>query len=312
MADVVGTSQTERDPLWFAARMTNCQFGALAIRLAPEQIAAEMASLLRKRPPTKGQRCAPQQIAKWLRNGWSTEQLLRFNQVGLSGDALRHSLHWAFPQAYYSAFAVCLAYFKAVGFTEESHAGTIRKFGSEAASGRYPRSLSFAAVGGKRIDFINLSSVNLPTSLSFDPDDQESVDGQLAQFLRSTRKEDLKARKADMKIRNTRGRVKRALSEADWEAISMRLGPTSLMSLLYRKRIKANYRDIDTFLHDELKVETLYEHVLRTVGALNFVHEVLIASVLGVAFIEQALAALPESARERPSARLPTVKRLVA
>ncbi len=313
MADaLVLTLPPPRDNSWFAARMTNCQFGALANRLAPGRVASELESLLRARRPTKSHTYDKAVVAKWLKNGWSTEQLLRFNQVGLHGDALRHSLHWAFPQAYYSVFAVCLAYFKAVGYTEESHAGVVRKFGLEGKAKRYPPSIAALAHGGKVVSFTNLSNTVLPTSLSFDPQDAATIDGQIAQFLRSTREMDLKARKTDMRIRTKRGTIKKALSEADWTSVSDSLGYTSLLSLLYRKRIKANYRDIDTFLHEELEVAPLYEHLLRTVGAMNFTHEVLLAAALGPPFLEQTLGELPVAARGRPSARMAEIKRLAA
>lgn len=312
MADALTLTQPVSDPVRFAARMTNCQFGAIAARLSPSHVPAEMQALLLRRRPTKGQNCDNGIVARWLKNGWSTEQLLRFNKAGLQGDALRHSLHWAFPQAYYSVFAVCLAYFKAVGYTEESHASVIRKFGLDVVAGRYPPRLASLAHGGKHISFTDLSRTSLPTSLTFDPSDVGTVDGQIAQLLKSTREMDLRAKKGDMQIRTKRGKTKKALSAADWDVVSARIGPTSLLNFLYRKRIKANYRDIDTFLHQDLEVGPLYDHLLRIVGAVNFVHEVLIVVVLGLPFLEGTLGEQPEAARDGPTARLNRIKSLSA
>jgi hypothetical protein len=93
--------------------------------------------------------------------------------------------------------------------------------------------------------------------------------------------------------------------------VSDGLGPTALLSLLYRKRIKANYQDIDTFLHSELQPEPLYKHLLGIVGGVNFVHEVFIARALGDDFLRQTLDSIP-SAKGRIERRLRVVNELAS
>jgi hypothetical protein len=312
MPDHVTVVLPPRDDLSFAARMTQVQFAALASRASPDRLTAELGALLTARPRTRGAKCDAGEVGKWLQNGWSTENLLSLSASTLSGDALRHSRHWAFPQAYYSTYALTIAYFRAVGFTEESHAATIRKYGAEALVGHYPSAIACVAVGALTAVFHGLCCVTLPTSLHFNSSDPSAVDGQIAQFLRATRAMDLKAKKADFKLTTKRGTKKKAFSPTDWAQVAKALGPTSILSLLYRKRIKANYRDIDTFLHPDLDAAPLYHDLLRIVGALNWTHETFIASALGIAELEAALSRMPVAARARPERRLPLVRAIAA
>lgn len=297
-----------KDDVFFAARMTNVQFAALACRLSPTRVLPEVANTLAVRVIRKGALAKPDEVAKWLVNGWSTERLLRTNAALLEGDGLRHSLHWAFPQAYYAVFAVTQAYFQAVGYTESAHASTIKKFGLEAQAGRYPPSLAFYADGSRTKAFAGLCCTKLQRSLAFDAEDENTVDGQIAQFLGSTRDLDLKSKKADFRFKTKAGLKRKMLKAAEWEQVSQGLGLTSLLSLLYRKRIKANYRDIDTFLHPELRPDTLYEHLLCIVGALNATHEAMITEALGTSWLEEVIASVPKTVGERPLARLAAIR----
>lgn len=308
-ADEVFAVADGYDDQQFAARMTNVQFKAIACRLTHAEVIGDLQSLLRTRQVKRGAGCEPKAVARLLRNGWSTEYLLRHNAETLGGDALRHSLHWAFPQAYYAVFAVTQAYFRSVGFTESSHAGTIRKFGMEVIAGKYPAAVSFAASGARPQVLHGLSCGELRSSIHFDPEDRGTVDGQIAQFLRATREIDLKEKKATTRLTTKRGTRRRAFGVADWKLVSHGLGPTSLLSLLYRKRIKANYRDIDTFLHEDLEPVDLYGALVQTVGALAFIHEGLIAKALGFDALSSALVGVPVSIAKHPRRRQKTLGR---
>ncbi len=304
-------SRTPRDDVAFAARMTALQLEALACRLAPDRLKQELTVLITSRPISPARNCSPAEVTRWLQNGWSTEHILTLNARHLSADGLGHSLHWAFPQAYYSVYAVMLAYFKAVGFTETTHASTIKKFGLEVLARHYPPSLSCLATGGSTQLYHGLACTALPTSLHFIPADPATVDGQIAQFLRATRRIDLNERKTGHKLTTKRGTRKKAFSQTDWSHVARALGATSIMSLLYRKRIKANYRDIDSFLHPALDAPVAYNNILRIVQALNISHEVYIARALGLQYLHTAIATLPREARERPAARIPTVRNIL-
>lgn len=314
MALILRNSTKEEVSALFAAKMTSVQFAALAVRLDPIRVVSSTEDLLRR--PRRHRRAAHKwdkhTVGRWLINGWSTEHLLEVNRASLAGDSLRHSLHWAFPQAYYSVFALTLAYFKATGLPEESHKAVIKKFGQQVMEARYPESLSFAATNARPIEFMGLSSTTLHHSIAFDPNNPATVDGQVAQFLNATRLLDLKAGKYESKLKTKTGTNRRAFRAEDWRQVADKLGPTSLLSLLYRKRIKANYKDIDTFLNDEIEPTSLYDNLLCVVGAVNFVHEVLIAKAVGGSFLEEELRRLPLNIRDRVERRLLDIQRLAA
>ena len=301
---------SEGDPLWFAARMTSVQFAALAARLQIDGLARDTEAAIRSQRMTAATSCDRATVARWLLNGWSTEILLCLNQSAFNEtDALRHSLHWAFPQAYYSAFSLALGYFKAVGFPETSHKAVLRKFAQEVIDGRYPDAISFALTGAGSLVFKGLRATSLPTTITFDASDPAIVDGQITQYLRATRGNDLKAKKQELKFKTKTGGKKKALRKAEWEEVASKLGPTALLHLLYRKRIKANYKDIETFLHPEMNPHRMYANLLTVLDGINFVHEAFIATAMGPDFINEAVYRLPEHARSRVQARRARISR---
>ncbi len=170
--------------------------------------------------------------------------------------------------------------------------------------------MAFTATGVRTMALSHLTPGTLPMSISLDSRDPTSVDAQLAQFLRATRKLDLAEKKKEVRLRTITGARKRAYSASDWDQVGAALGFTSILSLLYRKRIKANYRDIDSLLHEEIDAEALYRHLLRVVGALNFVHEAYIALMLGCGALENAVDTLPRGMAGRPRGRIPHLLRL--
>lgn len=306
MPESVDTNTQTDEDLGFAARMTNIQFAALALHVSCDSIADQLASHIASRRPVRGKLADAAVVRKWLLNGWNTEQLLRANRQSLTEDALRHSLHWAFPQAYYSVFSLVLAYFNSVGFSEESYASVIRKFGAEAASGKYP--IPFRALAeGHPPAARGLNGMKLPHSLYFEPNNQESIDAQLAQFLCATRRIDIRQKKGDFTFKTKKGTRRKSFGPEEWKQVSDGLGYTSILSLLYRKRIKANYRDIDTFLHPDLDADRLYLQLLRVVSNLNLVHETMIACAMGLSVLENALAALPGTSATGPKKRIDLV-----
>src|SRR5690606_1551068 len=77
------------------------------------------------------------------------------------------------------------------------------------------------------------------------------------------------------------GSPAKRLNAEQWARVSGKLGYTSLMSLLYRKRIKANYRDIDTIAFAGIDALTVHSSLIHVVTATNFVHEAFVAAALG-------------------------------
>jgi hypothetical protein len=267
----------------FAAEMTNRQFAALGVRINQAQLRKELATQIGQGPaPKLAKNYREDEVRKWATNGWNTEHLLRITAKLLSGEHLEHALQWAFPQAYYSTFALLLAFYKTIGLTETTHAAVLRCVGERVASGHYPSCLAFSATGVKPIAFDGVAKAPATSSLAFDPKDLKSVDTQIAQFLKGTREKDLKERKLRMTFKTTRGKRKKNLTSNDWKMVSESLGRTTVLSLLYRKRIKSNYGDIDTFLNPTITAAPLFQNLIHVVDCLNFTHEVTIARAIGL------------------------------
>jgi hypothetical protein len=263
------------------AMMTTRQFAALERRLDRDIVLAELTALCQQGALPVGRAYDEAKVAGWLRNGWNTEKLLRQTHSMFAGRERAYALQWAFPQAYYSTYAVALGFFGVRGHTESQHAAVIKCIGRMMQRGEYPKSLSFLAAGGRQaITFLNITKVPAKSTLTFNPDDPVSVDTQIAQFLSGTRNEDLARKRATMTFKTARGKPKKSLSRADWSRVSEAVGLTNLVSLLYRKRIKANYGEIDTYLSVQLDADAVFRGLSRVVACLNLVHECFIIHAL--------------------------------
>lgn len=292
----------------FAAMMTNRQFAALRLRLDKRVLVNELSELPQIKNVRKANNYDGRETRKWLLNGWNTEYLLRSTPSLFESEQLVNAVQWAFPQAYYAAYALTLAYFKTVGQSEYAHTGVIRRFGELVMQGRYPNALQFVAFGVKPIQFLGADRIPGVSSLFLNSSDHRSIAHQIAQFLKTTRERDLIERKKGIKFQSKSGRRKKSLSVNEWQKVSESLGPTSLLSLLYRKRIKSNYQDIDTFLSGRIDASVLFTDLIHVVSCLNLVHEALIAAAIGVRQFEQMMSPLNEPVRELLTPRLQRVR----
>src|SRR5690606_4861523 len=66
-----------------------------------------------------------------------------------------------------------------------------------------------------------------------------------------------------------------------WQQVSNALGHTTIMDLLYRKRIKANYQDIDTFSSTQFKGLEVLTNLGAVVSRLNLINETYVAKAIG-------------------------------
>ena len=265
-----------------AAQMTNSQFCALARHLNGSAMSAEVASLACNRSAT----CNLETVRRWTLNGWNTEKVLRLNVSSFSPADLNCCVHWAFPQAYYSVFCNVLALFNVIGRSETKHAAVIKQFGKIATEGnRFPSQLSFFADGTvKNMVFSGVSRAAGVQTIHYNKLLPASVENQIAQFLSATREKRLdylKNSNFKKKFKTKRGGNRKNLTEANWQQVSDSLGVTSLLSLLYRKRITANYNDIGTIISDYLDGEKLIIDLIAIVRSCNMTIEHLIYSAIG-------------------------------
>jgi hypothetical protein len=289
------------------ARMNLIQWTALATRMNRAVSLKQLSDLPRFKIIKKSSISEVAKLKKFLCNGWTTESLLKQNASSFEGEALNHSLVWAFPQAYYSVYAVTLAYFDASGFTNnKTHSNIIKKFGDELGDGNYPESISFYASGGidRKRKFKNCQKTTLPSSLYQDNSNPVVVNSHIASLLDSTRQYDLKDRLKKQRHKTKSGKPKKKFTDEEYDKASSQEGYTSILSFLYRKRVKSNYHDIDSFLSSQIEADTIFASILSVVDCLHAVHEAYIIKAIGKKEYSTILDSLPskkstEQARKR-------------
>jgi len=268
----------------FPAKMMTRQFQALKDYISSKDIEADLRRAVQN---NRFRRCATydrNEVEKLLTNGWNTENILRMSRYLLNDPANSFAIQWTFPQAYYSCYCISLGFFKTAGFTEDRHSTVIKKIGCLIKEGKYPYFLSFYADGG--MYQISLSGVNrssVGSTVDYNPGDEVSMQNQIAQFLNATRERDLKTKKKDVLIRKKHGKLKKSFNRQDWEKVSEKLGPTNILSLLYRKRIKFNYDNIKSVFSGDLDANAIYKSLLFLVSQINLIHEAYIFNILGEA-----------------------------
>jgi hypothetical protein len=181
--------------------------------------------------------------------------------------------------------------FRITGYTAVSHTATLKLFGELCSQGKYPSQVGFYATGGMH-DRTAPDLAYKPRSPVYLWDgDRESTETQIAQFLRSTREDQLQQRRKKMAnaflTRGKEPRPKKKLSSADWKKVADSVGCTTVLDLLYRKRIKSNYRDITTFLAIEIQGPSIVMALTRILDSFSLVNEYFMAHALGEKCYEQ-------------------------
>jgi len=254
-------------------------------------------------------------IRQLLVNSWNTERLLRSTSNNFSGHGSGFVAQWAFPQSYYAAFNSTLASFSASGFTERSHTTVRKKVSDLASRGTLLSELNIVVDGGLN----DLKTQGISSTIEdfcssrMNGSDFEEVKRHLISFFRSTRRMHLEDKKPDLKIRTKDGKkLKKSFRKEDWERVSSALGKTSWLCLLYRKRIKSNYRDIDTFLSPRFETESVLGGLVAFTNVFNLINEINIVNHLGshelrswiptgADFIDERLSYIDEQTTEQGS-----------
>ena len=107
-----------------------------------------------------------------------------------------------------------------------------------------------------------------------------------------------------MGIKTKKNKIKKRYSSEDWKKVSDSLGYTNILSLLYRKRIKANYHDIDTLLNPSLDPNVAYNNLIHIVEMMNMVHEAFIIKGIGEKKFIEFMCGLNEVVKERLERRM--------
>lgn len=225
----------------------------------------------------------------WIFNSWNTERILRVTSNMISIDENYFALQWSFPQAYYSIYCLTLAFLQLDGHNVDNHAKVALKFGEYIEQQKYPKHISFYQTGTKKNPlYVNITKYPSKNSLSFDYKNIESCQTQICQFLNGTREKLLDSKRNDKNIKSKfqtgKGNSKREkihLNESEWEMVSKHIGITHILNLLYRKRIKSNYQNIDTFNYKDLKAKFIHNCLISITNHINLIHECYICKMIG-------------------------------
>lgn len=304
----------EEKELWFRAEMTHRQFASLSHKLVYSEIENEILNLdffIKKLE--KGKNSNLQEIEKWLKNSWNTENVLIQNKSIIENTGQSFAMQWAFPQAYYSTFGSLLAHFKALGYTQESHASVLKNFAQLVEQKKLPESICFYCTGGKtNIVFKNITKPDDLNPMDFDENNPLTFDNHICQFLKATRQIKLDDKAPSLNFKNKKGVKRKKLNPDLWQIVSNTIGHTTIMDLLYRKRIKANYQDIDTFSSTQFKGIEVLTNLSNVVGRLNLVNEVFISKAIGINEYESMLSRhLKKVKNESVELRFETIQSIV-
>lgn len=287
---------SQEDPTKFKAIITQNQFNALATKISLEEIAShlEKKELSRKKLDQK----TLEKVETLLFNGWNTEHCIKTTQQNISGRELSNLLQWLFPQAYYAVSRIFCAYLTIDGQPPTDHTSLINTYSEFLISRNIPGLNYFVEGGGKDITLSKLSQNKPASNLKF-LGTKDDLDGHIASFLISTHND-----KFNEKAKKVRNRVgKNRLNKQTLEKIALNTGKTTIINLLYRKRIKSNYRDIDTYLHPELDAGLIFGYIITIVGGLNTLIEGYLKRRLGDKIFDAILSRVPISIGTIPKSR---------
>lgn len=275
----------EEKILWFRAEMNNRQFKALAHKLINSDIENEILNNnYFQNKVSKSANYSNIEVSQWLKNSWNTESILIQNEQIIENTNQSFCMQWAFPQAYYAVFGNILAMFKSIGFTETSHTAVIKKYNSLMSENKLPESISLYCNGIEgSYTFLNIDAPKIIDSqMNLDLKVKETIDNHICQFLRATRKLRLKEKAPQMKFKTKSGQIRKNLTPELWEKVSASIGPTSLIDFLYRKRIKGNYQDIETYNCPYFKGNSVLNSLLNVVSRINLTNEIYISKAIGL------------------------------
>jgi hypothetical protein len=230
-------------------------------------------------------------------NCWSTENA--FHLTIPDSEFYKFALHWHFPQAYYSIYLCMSAFHETQGIAIDNHEKSIKLFGNSVKDGHYPKAISYYASGGYN-DFIynGLTKVSNKEFNSVSKiNNVEDAEMQIASFLKSTRKQNaenkrergLKEFSKNKDFQNKDGEIVKRFTKKHWNLIYNKIPETTLLNLIYRLRIKANYHDIETFINADLDFKKFHESIGKVISYLNFVHEAYFCKAVGISEYEKII-----------------------
>ncbi len=235
---------------------------------------------------------------KLLWNSWSTEYSFGLAKTIDSTEYYKYSLHWNFPQAYYSIYLNMTAFHETQGKATDAHEKSIKIFGNSVKDGHYPKCISFYAAGLHNVfSYNNLDLYGgFPKGYSslVTNSTPEEYQLQIANFLKTTRKQNAEDKKSRLKSNDNRfqtqsGGFTKQFKERHWNILYETIPVTTILNMLYRLRIKANYHDVEAFINAKIDFKQFHNSLGVIINCLNFVHEAYICKSIGLKEYEKML-----------------------
>jgi hypothetical protein len=190
-------------------------------------------------------------LTKYLYLSWASEIQLR---MGALTDTfmLRYTNCWAPVHAYYSIYMLVQAWFLCMGEERfpDNHTDSLRMISNQLKQRRLlPQPWSVLCSGCPQTDKVSYPNL---------PDDADSTSHievlsrptvedfwpRYCKMLRTTREKRLESSLNEWKRQNNR----KKMYAHEKEAVANNVAPTTLFDFFWRLRIRANYRDVSTFL----------------------------------------------------------------
>ncbi len=247
-----------------------------------------------------------QRVEQLLMNAWNTEYLLLFNtqQHEQHSNYMRLALHWAFAQAYYSAYLAMFAAYTAKGIVCRTHEALIKQFASHITNDCYPAGVSYYADGEKgNYKFYGIANYieNYKKSAAELVQTPADCAAQIAMLLKSTRDESSEFVKKERQSRGQTalktkdGDIRKKFGPEQWAVVAEKVGLTTLYDFLYRMRLKANYQDVRTFINADVDFQAFHKAIYSTVSYLNFIHESYTTKHIGQAEMQRIVQEFSEA-----------------
>jgi hypothetical protein len=251
-------------------------------------------------------------LEKLLLNSWSAEYALRITPVVNDEQYLQSSLHWTFPQAYYSVLFSARAFLAIQGIQVSNEELIRKRIGNMVVRGYYPASIGYYALGpinSYSIRRLPMSGRSGKSDLGL-PSRGGAAQAELGQFLKTTRDQRIKALRNAIQnnpktaLRSQRtGEVLQKFGAEQYKLLAKQIGYTTYFDMLSRLRISSNNpnggpREIERFVDSEIDVRLFHQSLVNIVAHANAVHEAYIAKALGLEGFRQLVAKLPTYLQE--------------
>ncbi len=230
---------------------------------------------------------------KLLWNAWSTEYAFILTSQSDNVEYFRFAMHWHFPQVYYSVYLAMTAFHETQGVANENHEKSIKLFGNSLKDGHYPNALQYYTAGKyNELEYFGFDSfVDFPKDYTPLSKVQNKKDAELhlANFLKSTRIQNAenKRKRAEKEhsknvfFQNKKGELVKKFTKKHWDRVYATIPETTILNILYRLRIKANYLDIETFINADINFKLFHQYLGNIVHYANFIHEAYIHKAIG-------------------------------